>query len=57
MESLRDPFHLVTCIAFPEELHPHHGENKDDDTKDECEVSKSTNGFPHYGDKQVEGRP
>ena len=46
-----------TCIAFPEQLHAHHGEDEDDDTEDESEVSESTNGFPHNGDEEVERRP
>ena len=46
-----------TCIAFAEELHAHDSEDEDDDTEDECEVSQSTNGFPHNGDEEVERRP
>ena len=47
----------ITCIAFPKKLHTHDSKYKDDDTEDESEVTKSTNCFPHYGDKEVEGRP
>ena len=46
-----------TCIAFAEQLHAHDSEDEDDDTEDESEVSESTNGFPHYGDEEVERRP
>ena len=56
--SLRiSPFAQPTCIAFAEELHAHDSEDEDDDTEDECEVSQSTNGFPHNGDEEVERRP
>ena len=46
-----------TWVTFPEELHPHDGEDEDDDTEDEGEVTKSTNSFPHDGDEKVEGGP
>lgn len=41
---------MFTCVTLPEELHSHHSKNEDDDTKNKGEVTKSTNGFPHYGD-------
>ena len=44
-------------VGFTKELHPHHSKYEDDDTEDECEVSQSTNGFPHNGDEEVERRP
>ena len=41
---------ISTCVAFTKKLHSHDSEYKDDDTEDESEVTKSTNGFPHDGD-------
>ena len=51
------PNTLPTFIAFSKELHAHDGEDEDDDTKDECEVTESTDSFPHDGDEKVEGWP
>ena len=47
----------LTCVTFPEELHAHDGENEDNDTEDEGEVTESTNSFPHDGDEKVECWP
>ena len=47
----------LTCVTFPEELHAHDGENEDNDTEDEGEVTESTNSFPHDGDEKVESGP
>ena len=46
-----------TWVTFPEELHPHDGEDEDDDAEDESQVTKSTDSFPHDGDEKVEGWP
>ena len=48
---------IPTFIALSKELHAHDGEDEDDDTKDECEVTESTDSFPHDGDEKVEGGP
>ena len=56
VEALTVTFAL-TCVTFPEELHAHDGENEDNDTEDEGEVTESTNSFPHDGDEKVECWP
>ena len=52
----REPVHIVS-VALPEQLHPHDREDEDNDTKYKCEVSKSTNSFPHDGDEKIQSWP
>ena len=44
-------------VVGAEELHPHDGEDEDDDAEDKGQVTKSTDSFPHDGDEKVEGWP
>lgn len=47
----------LTCVILAEELHAHDGENEDDNTQDEGQVTQGANGLTHDGNEEVECRP
>lgn len=47
----------LTCVILAEELHAHHGENEDDNTQDEGQVTQGANGLTHDGNEEIECRP
>ena len=38
-------------------MHPHDGEDEDDDAEDEGQIPQGAHGFAHDGDEKVQGRP
>ena len=44
-------------VGLAEELHPHHGEDEDDDAQHQGEVSQRAHRLAHDRDEQVEGGP
>ena len=47
----------VALVVLPEQLHPHHGEDEDDDAQDECEVRESSHSVHHDGENVIERLP
>ena len=48
---------VLTNIAFAKELHPHDGEDEDNDAQHESEVAQGPNCLAHNRNEQVERRP
>jgi hypothetical protein len=48
---------ILTPVILAEELHTHDGEDKDDNTQDERQVTESTHRSTHDGYEQVECWP
>lgn len=44
-------------VVLAEELHTHHGEDEDDDTQDEGQVTQGPYRSTHDRDQQVQRRP
>ena len=48
------PLAHLLCVGLAEQLHPHHGEDEDDDAQNECEVRERANGVHHDGEDVIE---
>ena len=48
------PLAHVALVVLPEQLHPHHGEDEDDDAQNECEVRERADGVHHDGEDVIE---
>lgn len=55
--SLVVPAVALTCVILAEQLHSHHGEDEDDDTQDECQITESAHRAAHDRDQQVQRWP
>ena len=47
----------IALVVLPEQLHPHHGEDEDDDAQHKGEVGESADGVHHDGEDVVERLP
>ena len=51
------PVAHVALVVLPEQLHSHHSEDEDDDTKHEGQVGQGSHGVHHDGENIVERLP
>lgn len=47
----------VVDVILAEELHPHHGEDEDDDAQHERQVTQRAHRSTHDGDEKIQRRP